>query len=78
MYGCRVVQKALEVVSPEQQMQLVKELEGHVLRCVKDQNGNHVIQKAIERVPFGNSLFIVEAFQGKVRLLRLSSVLPSS
>lgn len=28
MYGCRVVQKALEVISPEQQALLVKELEG--------------------------------------------------
>lgn len=50
MYGCRVIQKALEVISPEQQALLVKELEGHVLKCIKDQNGNHVIQKVIEQV----------------------------
>lgn len=43
-----------------------QELEGHILKCVKDQNGNHVIQKAIERIPFPTALFMVEAFQGKV------------
>jgi hypothetical protein len=31
MYGCRVVQKALEVISPEQQAMLVTELEGSCL-----------------------------------------------
>jgi hypothetical protein len=45
-----VIQKAIEVISPEQQAVLVKELEGHVLKCIKDQNGNHVIQKVIEQV----------------------------
>ncbi|CAF2102312.1 unnamed protein product [Brassica rapa] len=28
---------------------MVKELDGSVLKCVHDQNGNHVIQKCIER-----------------------------
>ena len=52
MYGCRVVQKALEVSDPERQSSLIAELDGHVLRCVRDQNGNHVVQKcAYERVP---------------------------
>jgi len=51
MYGCRVIQKALESIEAEQQGILVKELEGHVMKCVKDQNGNHVIQKCIERIP---------------------------
>ena len=50
MYGCRVIQKALEVLPLEQQRIIVKELQGQVMRCVRDQNGNHVIQKSIERV----------------------------
>lgn len=50
MYGCRVVQKALEVISQDQQAVLVQELEGYVMKCIKDQNGNHVIQKVIEQV----------------------------
>jgi hypothetical protein len=66
MYGCRVVQKALEHVLIEQQSVLARELDGHVLKCVKDQNGNHVIQKAIERVPTENIGFIIGAFHGQV------------
>ena len=37
MYGCRVIQKALESIPPEMQVEIVKELDGHVLKCVKDQ-----------------------------------------
>eukprot|EP01121_Diplochlamys_sp_Union-15-3_P012222 TRINITY_DN3633_c0_g2_i1.p1 TRINITY_DN3633_c0_g2~~TRINITY_DN3633_c0_g2_i1.p1 ORF type:complete len:247 (-),score=39.90 TRINITY_DN3633_c0_g2_i1:88-828(-) len=66
MYGCRVVQKALEVISIEQQAALVRELEGHVLKCIKDQNGNHVIQKVIEQVPSKLVQFIIDTFEGKV------------
>lgn len=42
-YGCRVVQKALEVLNPEQRDQLVNEIKPKVKDCVEDQNGNHVI-----------------------------------
>jgi hypothetical protein len=45
---------------------LVREREGHVLKCIKDQNGNHVIQKVIEQVPPHLIQFIVDTFQGKV------------
>jgi pumilio RNA-binding family len=49
MYGCRVIQKALEYVQTPRLILLVNEFEGPpVLRCVHDQNGNHVIQKCIE------------------------------
>jgi mRNA-binding protein PUF3 len=44
----------------------VKELEPAVIKCVKDQNGNHVIQKAIERVPAEHIQFIINAFIGQV------------
>eukprot|EP01038_Epipyxis_sp_PR26KG_P008866 gene8866-11960_t len=52
MYGCRVVQKALEYVSPPRLIELVQEFENPqlLLRCVHDSNGNHVIQKCIEIV----------------------------
>jgi hypothetical protein len=69
MYGCRVVQKALEHVLVDQQAAIIHELEGHVLRCVKDQNGNHVIQKAIECVPIEHIGFIIDAFHGQVYTL---------
>src|SRR5215213_788361 len=58
--------KALEHVLTEQQATLVKELDGNVLKCVKDQNGNHVIQKAIERVPAEHIQFIINAFHSQV------------
>lgn len=47
----------------------MKELDAHVLKCVKDQNGNHVIQKAIERVPAEHVQFIIKAFDGEVHKL---------
>ena len=52
MYGCRVVQKALEYVSTPRLLSLVSEFESPpvLLRCVHDSNGNHVIQKCIEIV----------------------------
>lgn len=71
MYGCRVIQKALEVVEVDQQAKLVKELEGNVMKCVRDQNGNHVIQKCIEKVPPHLIQFIVDSFSGQVRNLSL-------
>ncbi|XP_075001084.1 pumilio homolog 2 isoform X5 [Calonectris borealis] len=71
MYGCRVIQKALESISPDQQVinEMVKELDGHVLKCVKDQNGNHVVQKCIECVQPQSLQFIIDAFKGQVFVL---------
>jgi hypothetical protein len=51
------------VIDVDQQSKLVKELEGNIMKCVKDQNGNHVIQKCIERVPSQLIGFIVESFR---------------
>lgn len=107
MYGCRVIQKALESISSDQQVivseisvrfnglshycvtvdllvhfssvvmsahlfyalqsDIVRELDGHVLKCVKDQNGNHVVQKCIECVQPQALQFIIDAFKGQVR-----------
>lgn len=53
----------------DQQVALIKELENHVIRCVKDQNGNHVIQKAIERLPSEHIQFIIDSFAGQVQSL---------
>ena len=47
MYGCRVIQKAVETLSVEYQMAIARELDGNVIKCIEDQNGNHVIQKCI-------------------------------
>ena len=53
----------------DQQAAMVKELENHVMKCVRDQNGNHVIQKAIERVPSEHIRFIIDSFKGQVSRL---------
>ena len=69
MYGCRVVQKALEHVLTDQQASMVRELDGpnkQIVKVIRDQNGNHVVQKAIERVPAEYIQFIVEAHKGEV------------
>ncbi|XP_046519332.1 pumilio homolog 1 isoform X16 [Equus asinus] len=68
MYGCRVIQKALEFIPADQQVinEMVRELDGHVLKCVKDQNGNHVVQKCIECVQPQSLQFIIDAFKGQV------------
>ena len=86
MYGCRVIQKALEYVATDRLVALVGEFEGQqVLKCVHDQNGNHVIQKCIEVVSrvakesqpehqdFLSSRiqFIIQAFSGRVRELSM-------
>lgn len=48
------------------QSDIVRELDGHVLKCVKDQNGNHVVQKCIECVQPQALQFIIDAFKGQV------------
>ena len=67
MYGCRVIQKALESIPLDQQKIIIQELEGNVLKCVKDQNGNHVVQKCIECVEALHLQFIIDSFAGQVR-----------
>ncbi|KAJ1453619.1 putative RNA binding protein [Pelagophyceae sp. CCMP2097] len=52
VYGCRVIQKALEALPAAQAIEVIKEFQGNVLLCVHDVNGqarrNHVIQKCVE------------------------------
>ena len=58
--------KAIEVVELDQQTKMVTELDSHIMRCVRDQNGNHVIQKCIECVPEDAIQFIVSTFYDQV------------
>lgn len=50
----------------EQQAELTRELEPEILRVIKDQNGNHVVQKIIELVPRQYIDFIMNAVRGQV------------
>lgn len=58
--------QAIEVVDLDQQTKMVAELDGHVMRCVRDQNGNHVIQKCIECIPEDAIQFIISTFYDQV------------
>ena len=58
--------QAIEVVDLDQKIKMVEELDGNVMRCVRDQNGNHVIQKCIECVPEDAIHFIVSTFFDQV------------
>ena len=58
--------QATEVVDVDQKIKMVKELDGNIMRCVRDQNGNHVIQKCIECVPEDAIQFIVSTFYDQV------------
>ncbi|ADM12661.1 Puf RNA-binding protein [Encephalitozoon intestinalis ATCC 50506] len=46
-YGCRVVQKLVDVSSDVDF--ILEEVKGNLLELIEDQNGNHVIQKCIEK-----------------------------
>ncbi|KAK1394218.1 Pumilio-like 2 [Heracleum sosnowskyi] len=52
MYGCRVIQKAIEVVDLDQKIEMVAELDGHIMRCVVNLSshpyGCRVIQRVLE------------------------------
>jgi pumilio RNA-binding family len=63
------VQKALELVDDETKAALAFELDGNVLRCVRDQNGNHVVQKCVEVVELGRLGFMLDALAGHVSAL---------
>ena len=58
--------QAIEVVDLDQQTRMVAELDGNVMRCVRDQNGNHVIQKCIECIPQEAIEFIISVFYDQV------------
>lgn len=47
----------------------MKELKVDILKFVKDQNGNHVVQKAVERIPTEHISFIVDVFRGQTHAL---------
>ncbi len=46
-YGCRVIQKAIEVITPQMHKSLILQLLNIGPRIMFDSNGNHVIQRCI-------------------------------
>ena len=50
-HGTRALQKMIEFVStPEQIQTVIKALNGKVVELIQDLNGNHVIQKCLNRL----------------------------
>lgn len=66
VYGCRVVQKALEVLEYNEKCEMMRNLERHIARCVKDMNGNHVIQKAIREMKLEDIPYVLNSVQERV------------
>merc|ERR1711988_405170 len=62
--GCRVLQKAIEVVTNSDLIVLSKQLEPHVLELAQSPHGNFVLAKMIERLPPVSVSFVIERLQG--------------
>lgn len=56
----------LEHALVEDQVELIKELEPVISKVIKDQHGNHVIQKILTIVPREYTDFIINSFRGRV------------
>lgn len=72
-FGCRVIQKAIEYASrsPDILSMLIREIqEGNgISRLIYDPNGNHVIQRFIEKSPSHVINLIIDACQGNIAQL---------
>ncbi|KAJ5239413.1 hypothetical protein N7468_004032 [Penicillium chermesinum] len=61
-HGTRALQKMIEFIStPEQTQTVIHALENHVVELVQDLNGNHVIQKCLNRLTAEDAEFIYDA-----------------
>lgn len=69
-YGCKVINKALEVLPPNIKLELIKcilKSNSSLVKLSMDQNGNHVIQKIIEK---GDQLDLSINKDNVIKLLR--------
>lgn len=61
-HGTRALQKLIDALTtPEQVNILISALDGHVVRLIRDLNGNHVIQKLLLSLDERGSQFIYDA-----------------
>lgn len=62
MHGTRAVQKMIDFLSTQRQVQsLIIALNLNVVTLIKDLNGNHVIQKCLNHLPPEDNQFIYNA-----------------
>ena len=66
VYGCRVIQKAIEVLPIEEIIKIFDHVKHNLLKFIEDQNGNHVLQKLIERISDKQKLHIINLLKDKV------------
>jgi len=50
VYGCRLIQKALDTLDRQDVVSIVASVKGKVWLLVHDHNGNHVIQKSVTKI----------------------------
>lgn len=65
--GCRLIQDALEVASPQQAADLVQELHGHVRDAATSAHANFVLQKILTQLNVRLSSFIAQELIGDSR-----------
>ncbi|KAL1901392.1 hypothetical protein Sste5346_001797 [Sporothrix stenoceras] len=64
-HGTRALQKMIEFISTEKQVQIIIEaLRNRVVELIQDLNGNHVIQKCLNKLTPANAQFIFDAVGG--------------
>jgi len=61
--------QAFDVGEHDQKLVMAKELSSKVLKCVRDQFANHVIQKCIECLPPKDIHFILQSFCSRAKAL---------
>lgn len=64
--GCRILQKAIEVGSPEYQQKLAEQLRGQVHQGIQSPHANYVLQKVIQVLPPKDYLFMLDEIQKHV------------
>ncbi|XBI41061.1 hypothetical protein VPH35_125562 [Triticum aestivum] len=69
LYGCRVIQKAFEISDIDQQIEMAKELDSNLFKCICDQHANHAVQKCMESVQPQYIQFIYRRLCGNAKML---------
>lgn len=70
-YGCRVIQKAIEVLGDNYYFAdlLIPEINKNTLRFIMDHNSNHIIQKLFEVLPDTKTQHILDIIVEEAELL---------
>jgi hypothetical protein len=78
MYGCRVIQKAIELADNKDNIKIYNEVQHGLIKFIDDQNGNHVLQRLIERLSHDYKRRIVCGLMDKVYITYIDHVFMSS